>query len=118
MQSPYTGRKSGRSMMATNELKTKLHQIMVSGDFNFHDIVWNADDATNHFLLLLHVKRDIFVRLSFYQLSDVKNSASNILDRLFVDDYTDVRLSEDISKIVEQSQQDMVHKPYCLRCIQ
>lgn len=108
------------------ELTTKFHQhrIMVLGDFNIHDVNWNADEMNTHYLptgLATHDSRyfreaaeflNNMLGLPFYQLSNIRNVASNVLDLLFVNDHVDVNISEDRSEIVEKSQQDVFHKPY------
>ena len=100
------------------------HRIMVVGDFNMPDIRWIADDTDNFFVptgLISHSSqyfRDAakflneMFELPLYQLSDVQNTASNVLDLLFVNDFADVRMSVDRSMVVEQCLQDAYHVPY------
>lgn len=50
--------------------------------------------------------------LPMYQISNVKNSAGNVLDLVFVSDCTDVSLCIDPHSIIDADQQDEYHLPY------
>lgn len=122
----FDGNIASKHFKLINEMTTKFqqHRIMVLGDFNLHSIKWKADETNSHFLptgLATHESRyfrdaadflNSMLNLSLYQLSNIENAASNVLDLLFVDDYNAVKVSEDRSKIIEQSQQDVFHRPY------
>lgn len=87
-------------------------------------ILWTADETNTHFLPtgLATYNSQYFLDaaeflnnmliLPLFQLSNIQNSASNVLDLLFVNNHRDVRMSEDRSKIIEHSHQDVFHKPY------
>lgn len=110
--------------------KYRNHRIIVLGDFNLHDIVWTPDDD-NLSVFLPHAlvdptdkqNRSIYnhnaldflekmLSLPLLQLSNFRNRASNVLDLVFVNKPSDVRLSEDKFSIIERSQQDPSHIPY------
>lgn len=101
-----------------------LHRLMVIGDFNLHDIRWINDDSDTHYVPTdnLSHKTSYFREatefliklqmLSLYQLSNIKNKASNVLDLVFVNEINDIKLCEENCGIIESSQQDVYHKPY------
>ncbi|XP_037040311.1 uncharacterized protein LOC119077268 [Bradysia coprophila] len=110
--------------------KYRMHKIIVVGDFNLHDIVWTADyDDDNGYLphtltnatangSLSNYQTDALyfldkmLSLSLSQLSDFRNTSSNVLDLVFVKNSNEFRLSKDNFTIIEQNQQDPSHVPY------
>lgn len=50
--------------------------------------------------------------LPMYQLSNVKNTAGNVLDLVFVSEIHDVKLDVDPNTIIDADQQDECHVPY------
>lgn len=109
-----------------SELMSKFHQhrIMILGDFNLHDITWRADETNTHYLPTGIASHNTpyyrgaaeflnkLENAALYQLSNVKNAASNVLDLLFMNEPNGVKLCEDQSSIIESGQQDAYHKPY------
>lgn len=47
-----------------------------------------------------------------YQMSNITNSAGNVLDSVFASCARDIKVNVDQYTIIEQSQQDEYHKPY------
>lgn len=87
---------------------------MVLGDINIYDVRWAVDDTDSFFVqtgLASHRSqyfRDAakflneMLELPLYQLSNVQNKASNVLDLLFVKFFADLRMSVDRSMVIEQ----------------
>lgn len=100
------------------------HRIMLLGDFNLYNVRWTADESERYFVptgLASHASQYFrgvarflgdTLDVPLYQLSNIQNAASNVLDLLFVNDYVDVRIAVDQSMIIERSQQDICHMPY------
>lgn len=109
-----------------NELLStfKKHRIIVLGDFNLHDINWSIDEMETHYLpsgISTHKSQyfrqaaeflEKMESASLYQLSNVKNIASNVLDLLFVNEVDDVKLCVDQQTLIDSDQQDVYHQPY------
>lgn len=79
-------------------------RIVVLGDFNLHDIVWNPDQTESYFLpqnVVTHTNSEYFTaasdflqsiqQLPMYQLSNAKNIASNVLDLVFANGFNDIK---------------------------
>lgn len=104
--------------------KFKQHRVIVVGDFNLHNIGWTADEQGTCYLpsgnsthdSSYHNNAREFLRkmesAPLFQLSNIENAASNVLDLLFVNDTGDVRLCQDQHTIIDIDQQDVFHKPY------
>ncbi|XP_055316139.1 uncharacterized protein LOC129575925 [Sitodiplosis mosellana] len=102
------------------------HQVMVLGDFNLKDIQWTANEAENCYEPIISIEtRSIYLKnantflteilgLPLYQISNIENIASNVLDLLFVNSSCEVKLSVDQHTLVDESQQDVYHKPYAI----
>lgn len=100
------------------------HRLFVLGDFNLKNIAWEEDEENNFYMPILNTTsnaiyhtnaNDFLMRmlsLPMFQLSNVKNSAGNVLDLVFVNDWTDVSLSIDPHTIIDAEQQDEYHRPY------
>jgi hypothetical protein len=99
-------------------------RIMVLGDFNLHDITWNLDDNENYYLpqdIASHTESAYFQtaaeflrkmhQLPMYQLSNIKNIASNVLDLLFVNETNDVQLCRAPAAITKVNETDRFHPP-------
>lgn len=106
------------------------HRIIVLGDFNLHDITWTADDDDQN-VFLPHVtvasvtnqRRSNYnenaldflnkmIELPLCQMSNLRNTAQNVLDLLFVNASDDVVVSCDSFTIIEENQQDEFHIPF------
>ena len=106
------------------------HKIIIFGDFNLYDIKWSADsDFEGVFLPHTTVDSSVNQVRSYYnssaleflqkmmslpmsQLSNYSNSASNVLDLVFVNKPEEFKLKKDHYSIIDQSQQDAYHIPY------
>lgn len=112
--------------------KYRAHIIMVIGDFNLYDIVWSTDvddenvylpklphqtnDASSQNRSMYHTSAleflDKMLTLPMFQLSNIQNRYTNVLDLVFVNETSEFRIREDSNTIVERDQQDPSHKPY------
>ncbi|XP_055306801.1 uncharacterized protein LOC129571055, partial [Sitodiplosis mosellana] len=100
------------------------HQVIVLGDFNLKNIQWVPDETETCFVPCIPMEtRSIYLKnantflnkmleLPLYQISSIENVASNVLDLLFVNNSSDVKLSVDQHTLVDANQQDVFHKPY------
>lgn len=100
------------------------HQVLVLGDFNIHSIGWIHNETSTHYTPIdiashnTSYHRNVAEFLSkmeslpLYQLSNMKNVASNVLDLVFVNELKNVKVCEDQNTIIEFSQQDKYHIPY------
>lgn len=109
------------------------HRIIVMGDFNLHDIVWTPDDVEVE-IYLPHASTDSntsghrsnyhvealdflnkMISLPMAQLSNFRNTASNVLDLVFVSSSSEFRIDKDNHTIIEEAQQDSCHIPYDIK---
>lgn len=80
-------------------------RIIVLGDFNLHDVEWQLDESEMYFLphnLTSHSNSTYFQaaseflesvqQLPMFQLSNVINIASNVLDLVFANNYQDLQV--------------------------
>lgn len=93
------------------------HKILVVGDFNIDSVRWVADESNLYYLPVgARDREEEFFNamhdLCFCQLSNITNKYGNVLDLVFVNEYTDVDLMVDKSRIIETMQQDQAHVPY------
>lgn len=99
-------------------------RIVVVGDFNLKKIVWNADDTNSFYLpqnILSHDQSDYFKSaldflqsiqgLPMFQLSNIKNIASNVLDLVFVNGYEDVQTCQAPAVIAKANGIAKFHPP-------
>lgn len=81
--------------------------LIVVGDYNLHDINWNHNDDETYYLaqnILSHTRSEYFqaaseflqnmLGLPMFQVSNIKNIASNVLDLVFVNDHQDVQVCQ------------------------
>lgn len=105
-------------------LMEKESRIVVLGDFNLHDIIWNFDDTETYFLpqnIASHTETEYFQsaleflhkmqELPMFQLSNAKNIASNVLDLLFVNETDDIQLCIAPVAITLNTEIDRFHLP-------
>ena len=108
------------------------HKIMVLGDFNIYDVVWTPDDEDENVFLpyfqqasmnttkqsqsIYHVNAldflDKMLSLTLWQISNIKNDCSNVLDLVFVNTPSEISMCEDNCSNIEKYQQDSRHIPY------
>lgn len=105
------------------------HRLIVLGDFNVYDVHWALDESEESFVPYTNVmdganiQRSIYfaaamkflqdmASVPLYQMSNITNSAGNVLDLVFVSDAKDIKVCVDQFTVIEQSQQDDYHKPY------
>nr|AEG42077.1 putative non-LTR retrovirus reverse transcriptase [Mayetiola destructor] len=87
------------------------------GDFNLRGVIWNLSDIGTFFTPSnIPSNATEFITkmndLAFFQLSNIMNSAFNVLDLIFSNDPSCINICEDQSGIVDARQQDKFHKPY------
>lgn len=84
--------------------KFREHRIIVIGDYLPTDV---RSHSSSYFREAAEFLNKIEL-LPLYQLSDMKNTASNVLDLIFVNEINDIKLREDKSMIIiEQCQRDI-----------
>lgn len=99
-------------------------RIIVLGDFNLHDIVWNLNDTDTFYLpqnIASHAASVYFQTaqtflqkmqdLPMFQLSNAKNVASNVLDLLFVNRTDDIQSCNASVAITKVDEIDVFHPP-------
>jgi len=105
-------------------IRYTCHQVIILGDFNMKNLQWVPDETETCFVPIilrdsqssylqnaLAFLNDMFA-LPLYQLSNIQNSASNVLDLLFVNNSNDINLCVDQFTLVDKNQQDEYHVPY------
>lgn len=100
------------------------HRVMILGDFNIHDIDWIKDEVGCHYYPLGLESRtnkytmdvSLFLanmqKIPLYQMSNLRNSANNALDLVFVNEVDGITVSKDNSKLINNAQQDIFHIPH------
>ena len=99
-------------------------RIIVLGDFNLHDITWNLNDTESYYLpqkIISHTESEYYKmvgeflknmhQLPMYQLSNIKNIASNVLDLVFVNETNDVQVCRAPAAITKIKETDHFHPP-------
>lgn len=99
-------------------------RIVVLGDFNLHNIVWNLDDTDTFYLpqnIASHTESVYFrtaleflqkmQELPMFQLSNATNVASNVLDLVFVNGTDDVQSCNAPVAITKVDEIDVFHPP-------
>lgn len=99
-------------------------RIVVLGDFNLHDITWNLDETETFFLpqdIVSHTQSMYFQaasqflqkihELPMFQLSNVKNIASNVLDLVFTNGNDDLQTYSAAISITKVTETDRFHPP-------
>lgn len=99
-------------------------RVVVMGDFNLHDIIWNFDDTDTFFLpqnVASHTDSSYFQTASeflqkmhdlpMFQLSNLKNIAGNVLDLVFVNDTGDMQHCKAPVAITTNNETDRFHVP-------
>ena len=100
------------------------HRIIVLGDFNIHSVEWVSDESRRFFVpvgIAAHQNSsyyggvaEFFTALEaapYYQLSNIVNNASNVLDLVFVNELGDTEINVDHHSVIYKDQQDTAHKP-------
>lgn len=107
------------------------HKVIVTGDFNLHDIVWTTDDDIDVYLPHALMDTNIngnrsrynidaldflnkMLSLTLSQISNLRNDAGNVLDLVFVNNSSEFRLTKDNHTIIEKEQQDSRHVPHAI----
>ncbi|XP_037047073.1 uncharacterized protein LOC119081902 [Bradysia coprophila] len=99
-------------------------RVMVIGDFNLHDVVWNWDDSDTFLLpqdmashtdsVYFHAASEFLRKmhdLSLFQLSDLKNISQNVLDLVFVNGTGDLHVCKAPVAITLNTEVDPFHVP-------
>lgn len=105
-------------------LLKKQSRVMVLGDFNLHSIKWKLDKSDTYYLpqnMVTHTDSEYFQtaseflekihHLPMFQLSNVTNIASNVLDLVFVNGTDDVQSCEAPVAITRINETDIYHPP-------
>lgn len=100
------------------------NSIVVLGDFNLHDVNWSLDETETYYLpqnLTSHSESEYFRtaaeflqkihQLPMYQLSNIKNIASNVLDLVFANEVADVQVCSAPVAITKVKETDRFHPP-------
>ncbi len=99
-------------------------RVIVLGDFNLHSIKWNSDENEAYFLpqdMSSHIGSVYYQtaseflqkmhQLPMFQISNVKNVASNVLDLVFVNETDDIQLCTAPVSITKVAETDPYHPP-------
>lgn len=99
-------------------------RMAVMADFNLHQITWNLDDTDTFYLpqnITSHAESEYFKLASdflqqmqglpLYQLSNVKNLASNVLDLIFVNATGDMQCCNAPVALTKTTKTDPFHPP-------
>ena len=105
-------------------LMEKQSRLLVLGDFNLHDIVWNLDESDTYYIpqnVASHAESEYFQTASdfldkmhglpLFQLSNAKNIASNVLDLAFVNGTEDIQACVAPVAITKINESDRFHPP-------
>lgn len=93
-------------------------RVVVLGYFNLHDIVWNLDESETYFLpqdteSVFYQTAQEFLhtmhQLPMFQLSNIKNIASNVLDLVFVNATDDIQMCAAPVAITKVAETDVFH---------
>lgn len=99
-------------------------RIVVIGDFNLHNVVWNSDESETFYLpqdIASHTVSGYFQtaseflrkmhELPMFQLSNLKNISSNVLDLVFVNGTGDMHVCKAPAAITLNTEIDHFHVP-------
>lgn len=100
------------------------HEVMVVGDWNLHSVTWQQDESHTHFLptnLAAHPNSEHFrtaaefleklMDVPLFQMTGIKNIASNVLDLVHVNETAGVNVCEAPIAVTDINKTDKCHPP-------